>query len=263
MPELPDVDQYRRVLTEHAQRKMVRALEVYDPQILRNAAPRELSAAEGRHVSAPTRHGKWLIVPFSPVHGPHPVLLMHFGMTGELVAVAGDEPPGRSDRADLVLTGGRIRYRDMRKLKGWWWAREANEVDELLRGLGPDAADVDAATFAARLTTHRRGLKSALLDQDVLAGLGNLLTDEILWRACLHPALLTTELSGSQLDTLHATMRRVLRDSMCTGRVPERTGWLTEQRDTPDPRCPRCGRPLRKRRVAGRGTWLCPHCQRD
>ncbi|MGA8115586.1 MAG: DNA-formamidopyrimidine glycosylase family protein, partial [Actinocatenispora sp.] len=242
MPELPDVEGFRRVLADSAQRRRVRAVEVYDRQIVHGATLDELSSAEGRRVATVTRRGKWLIVPFSPVRGPHPVLLMHFGMTGSLLWVpGGGEAPGPHDRADLVFTAGRIRYRDQRKLKGWWWARSPAEVDDILGDLGPDAGTVDAETFAALLTAHRRGVKSALLAQSVLAGLGNLLTDEILWQARIHPARSTRDLTDPELERLHATMRRVLRDSVPVGRVPDQHGWLTGRRDAPDPHCTRCG----------------------
>ncbi|GAA4216849.1 Fpg/Nei family DNA glycosylase [Actinocatenispora rupis] len=254
MPELPDVESFRRLLAERAERRVLRAVDVCDPRVLHGGTPRELSGLVGRRFTAPRRHGKWLVVGFAPVRRPHPALLMHFGMTGALVWVPDDEPPGPYDLADLAVTGGRIRYRDQRRLQGWWWAPGPDEVAAVLDGLGPDAADASARTVAERLTAHRRGVKSALLDQRVLAGLGNLMADEVLWRARLDPARPTTDLSGTQIRTLHRELRRTVRAASRAGRVPDRPGWLTGHRDAPDPHCPRCGAALRRRRVAGRGT---------
>lgn len=261
MPELPDVEGFRRVLAEHARRRRLRAVDVYDRQILHGGTPDDLAALVGRRFADPCRHGKWLIAGFAPARDRHPALLLHFGMTGELVWVADDAPPGPHDRADLAVTGGRVRYRDQRKLRGWWWAPGPGDADRILGDVGPDAAGVDADTFAERLTARRGGLKSALLGQQVVAGLGNLLADEILWRARLDPARSTADLTGGQVSGLYRAMRRTLSAACRAGRVPDRRGWLTGRRDDPDPHCPRCGTPLRRRRVAGRGTWSCPRCQ--
>jgi formamidopyrimidine-DNA glycosylase len=113
------------------------------------------------------------------------------------------------------------------------------------------------------LATPRRhgSLKSALMDQTMIAGLGNLLVDEILWRARLNPSWRAAQLDRESVRTLYRATRTVLRQSMKYGRVPGKRGWLTGRRDEPDPSCPRCGAGLRRSRVGGRSTVWCPRCQ--
>jgi formamidopyrimidine-DNA glycosylase len=120
---------------------------------------------------------------------------------------------------------------------------------------------VGRAALAEALSGRRGGLKSALMDQSVLAGLGNLLVDEILWRARLHPSRPARGLGDDETRRLHSALRRAVRDSAKAGHVPDRPSWLTGHRDTPDPHCPRCHTALRRSRVAGRTTVWCPHCQ--
>ena len=99
------------------------------------------------------------------------------------------------------------------------------------------------------------------MDQAVIAGLGNLLTDEICWQARLHPSRPVAGLEPDEIRRLHATMRRVLRTAVRHGRVPGLPRWLTRVRDDPDPSCPRCGTRLARGRAGGRTTRWCPRCQ--
>jgi formamidopyrimidine-DNA glycosylase len=100
------------------------------------------------------------------------------------------------------------------------------------------------------------------MDQRLIAGLGNLMVDEIAWRARVNPRARVARLSGRRIDRLWEAMTEVVRDSLPTGRVPPAEGWLTGVRDAREPCCPRCGARLRKSTVAGRTTAWCPRCQR-
>ncbi|MEU6646130.1 DNA-formamidopyrimidine glycosylase family protein [Saccharomonospora sp. NPDC046836] len=259
MPELPDVEGFRRVLAEHAVGEPVRAVEVLDEQVLHGVDADGLRAAvSGHRFAEPQRHGKWLL---APVGDTGQTVLLHFGMTGALLWEDADEPRHRHDRVIFDFDGGQLRYRDMRKLTGLRLARDERERAELLADLGPDALTVSRAEFADRLGGLRRRLKSALTDQSVVAGLGNLLADEILWQARLNPHRSTASLSRADLMSLHGRMRTVLRESVKAGRLPTRPSWLTGRRDEPSGSCPRCGTTLWHGRVDGRGTVWCPHCQ--
>ena len=165
------------------------------------------------------------------------------------------------DRITFTLGRDRqLRYRDQRKLKGLWLADDA-AVARTLEAQGPDAAAIGRDEFDAALARRRGTVKSGLTDQSVLAGIGNLLADEILWRARLHPARQARDLTEGERRRLHTDMRRVLRSSMKADCVPPRRSWLTGHRDDADPTCPRCGTGLHRDRVAGRGTVWCPNCQ--
>ncbi|MFJ7078731.1 Fpg/Nei family DNA glycosylase [Streptomyces sp. NPDC098781] len=258
MPELPDVEGFRRVLQSCAKGRIVRHVEVRDAGVLHEVSARRLrEVLEGRRITAAERHGKWLLA-----RTGGPTLMLHFGMTGELLCAHPDDAPAPHDRVLFTLTRDhQLRYRDQRKLQGLWLADAESDVVRRLERQGPDALTMDRAAFDTVLRTHRGTVKSVLMNQSALAGLGNLLTDEILWRARLHPSGRVGDLTESDRRSLHTHMRRTLRAALPTGRVPPRDSWLTGHRDTPDPHCPRCGSPLRRSRVAGRTTVWCPGCQ--
>ncbi|GAB3407837.1 Fpg/Nei family DNA glycosylase [Flindersiella endophytica] len=265
MPELPDVEGFRRVLARNGAGKRIDDVRVLDSGVLEQVGAgrlgRELS---GRTLVAPRRHGKWLLAPLRSGrrHQPdEPTLVFHFGMTGSLLSASPEEARHPHDRVLLELGGRELRYRDLRKLQGIRLAANDDQVAGLLRDLGPDANDVPAAEFRERLQAKRSALKAALMDQTVVAGLGNLLADEILWRARLRPTRRSNDLSDPELSKLHRSMRTVLRASIQAGRVPPKRGWLTARRDDSEAICPRCGTKLRRSRVAGRSTVWCPNCQ--
>ncbi|WP_069812892.1 Fpg/Nei family DNA glycosylase [Streptomyces sp. TP-A0874] len=262
MPELPDVEGFREVLASCTRDRAITGVTVYDPGVLHGVSPGRLGRAlSGHRLGEPRRHGKWLLAPVDAGGGAPsagPTLLMHFGMTGRLLCRSGSDPLHPHDRIVLALGDDQLRYRDQRKLKGWWLT---SDVGAVLGGQGPDAWEIDRAEFEEALGNRRGGVKSTLIDQSVLAGLGNLLADEILWRARLHPARRASELSPQERRRLHTDMRRVLRTAVPTGAVPPRASWLTGHRDDPEAECPRCGTSLERDRVAGRSTVWCPHCQ--
>jgi formamidopyrimidine-DNA glycosylase len=256
MPELPDVEEFRRRLARHARNTKIRDVEVLDPGVVRNTDPATLRRAlTGRRLKAPQRRGKWLV---APTDGP--VLLIHFGMTGSL---EWDADAHRHDRTVFQIDGHELRYRDLRKLQGLWLAQNDEEAARIIGRQGPDAWHITRAQLEERLSAKRTGLKVALMDQAVVAGLGNLLSDEVLWRARLHPQRRTGSLSSPEWNRLHRQLGRILEQSVDAGQVPRRRSWLTGVRDDPDPVCPRCRRPLRRQRVGGRTTLWCPACQPD
>lgn len=260
MPELPDVEGFRRVLADNAAGRRVTRVTVHDAGVLRDTDPRELDRAlRGRRLRSPSRHGKWLI---APVEGG-PALLLHFGMTGNLAWRRADEPRDRFDRVDIRFDGGELRYADMRKLQGVRMAAGDEEVARILADLGPDALRLTEHDLHDLLAGRRGRLKSVLTDQKVIAGLGNLLADEITWQAEINPMRSAAGLDASERRRLFSTMRRALRDSVREGRVPTGRRWLTGVRDDPAGVCPRCGTRLARRRVSGRMTVWCPRCQPD
>ncbi|MER7108059.1 Fpg/Nei family DNA glycosylase [Streptomyces sp. NPDC000229] len=260
MPELPDVEGFRKVLESCAKGRVIHRVEVRDAGVLHGVSARRLrDVLEGRRFTGAERHGKWLL---ARTDGG-PTLVLHFGMTGRLVCGHPDEPAEAHDRVLFTVGGDRqLRYRDQRKLQGLWLADDPG-VGRLLDRQGPDAMTVGRAEFEAALSSHHGRVKTVLTDQSVLAGLGNLLADEILWRAGLRPTCRASDLTEAQRRRLYTHMRRTLRSAVTAGRVPPRDSWLTGHRDDPDPACPRCGGPLRRSRMAGRSTVWCPHCQPD
>lgn len=260
MPELPDVEGFRRVVANHAAGQCIDDVEVFDSGVLHTSPHTFTRTVRERTIVTPRRHGKWLLVPLAEDEG-YPWMLIHFGMTGSFEWDPAGDQAHRHDRVVLHLEEGALRYRDMRKLAGIWIANNRSDTDDLLGGLGPDAASMNRTELRQRLTRTRRGLKSALMDQTLVAGLGNLCVDEILWRAYLSPSAPTKALENGHWATLHARLRSVLTSSSHAGRVPDRPSWLTGHRDDPAGQCPRCSTPLSHGKVSGRSTVWCPFCQ--
>lgn len=262
MPELPDVEGFRRLLAATAAGQRVRRVWVPAPEIVRNASPQRLGRAlSGNRLDEPRRHGKWLSVPAGRV-----VLLLHFGMDGNLTWVPSRELAshrrGAYDRLALGCDGGELRYRSIRKLGGAWLIRNPAELAAVTGPQGPDALALDLAGFSGRLAGRRGAVKPALMDQSVLAGLGNLTVDEILWRARVHPVTPVSGLGPARLRRIHNALREVLAAAVAAGRVVADEGWLTGVRGDRAAACPRCGTRLARGRIGGRGTVWCPRCQR-
>jgi formamidopyrimidine-DNA glycosylase len=258
VPELPDVEGFRRSFVEHAVGRAVRSVWV-DPTILRNAPEDAVRAALiGHRFEEPERRGKWLIC-----WTDGPAILLHFGMTGHLVSSRDEPERHRWDRLALVLDDGEeLRYRNMRKLGGLWLVHDASEVGGIVGRLGPDALRVTRSDFERRVRRRRGGLKAALMDQSFVSGVGNIFADEILWQARLHPRRPVPSLSDEERRVLFARMRSILRRaSAVDDDHAAQPRWLARVRGRPDTTCPRCGTPLRRATVAGRTTYWCPACQ--
>jgi formamidopyrimidine-DNA glycosylase len=255
VPELLEVETYRRQAEVVVGRTVAR-VDAPDAWFVKRGTPEEVAAAvTGRRVEAVRRRGKLLVLDLSG--GVR--LGLRFGMTGRLLvdgastierleySSARDEP--RWDRFGLGFSDGtELRLRDPRRLGG-----VALEPDE--DALGVDALVVAPDELAAALGTSTAPLKARLMDQARLAGIGNLLADEILWRAGLDPARPAGGLSAVEVGSLHAAVGDVLADLMARG--GSHTGDL-RQAAALDGLCPRDGTPLVRRRIGGRTTLSCP-----
>ena len=238
MPELPDVEGFRRYLARHARDQRLVRVDAPDRVLVRNRSPQALGRAlHGERFEEPRRHGKWLI---APVGGRE--LLLHFGMTGLLSWAALGSKRDRHDRVIFVCEDGELRYNNMRRFGGVWLADDQAERDAVTGPLGPDAATLDRETFSELLKGRRGGVKAALMEQRLLAGVGNLLSDEILWRAHVHPATPVRALGAAQRSRLYDALHQAVSESTRYGRVPHGSRWLTRMRDDREPHCPRCAR---------------------
>jgi formamidopyrimidine-DNA glycosylase len=241
---LPEAERARQEIERVLGREIV-AVDDRDRYVCRPHAAGELAAAlTGRRLTAAHRRGKFL---WAETDGPE--LGLHLGMAGR---IAVDEPPSDWDRFALDFAGGgRMALRDKRRLGRAILSPDFSHV-------GPDAAEVDRATFRARVRRGNAPLKARLLDQGVIAGVGNLLADESLWRARLSPLRPVGELSVSELDRLRREVRAAVRDAIRDGGV--HTGRFMPSR-VRGGACPRCGSALAVDTVGGRTTIWCPVCQ--
>jgi formamidopyrimidine-DNA glycosylase len=258
MPELGDVEGFRRIV-ERLEGSRIERVEVLDAGVLRNSTAQHFgSALRARRIEDALRTGKWLIV---STDGP--AVVFHFGMTGSLYMVD-DEKSARHphDRVVFTTPKGELRYRDLRKLQGIFLAADARHTATIIGPIGPDALDISSNDFRARLGSRRSAIKSALMDQTRVAGLGNMLSDEILWRSGIHPATATGSLSDSDWDTLYRAARSTLRSVARAGHTPRGPQWLSGARWDEPALCPVCGSELRRTTIAGRTSVWCPACQR-
>ena len=256
VPELPDVEHFRRLVAEHAVGRVIVDIEVRSPTVVRSVGRTTLrTQLRGCRVAAAERHGKWLVV---TTDGPQ--LLVHFGMTGSLRWVTGDDRR-RTDRVGIVVEDGCLVVDDRRNLATVALVADDGDRTAVTGPLGPDAWSITARELDDRLVGSRRGLKATLMDQAVVAGLGNTSTDEVLWRSRLDPAMRAGELDERERRALQRALRRVLSLAVAAGRIPRTRSWLTGQRAAADPVCPRCHGHLAWRRLGGRSSLWCPVCQ--
>jgi len=183
-------------------------------------------------------------------------------MTGLLTWSEDEADRHPHDRAIFICEDGELRYNNMRRFGGVWLARDRDERDAVTGPLGPDAASIAQDEFDGLIAGRRGAAKAVLMDQRLLAGVGNLLSDEILWRARINPKTAVAKLTPARRRRLYEALHAAVTESIRYGRVPHGERWLTRVRDDRHPRCPRCGTALRRATVAGRTACWCPRCQR-
>jgi formamidopyrimidine-DNA glycosylase len=265
MPELPDVEIFRRVLDEHALGHVVARAVVADPQSLEGATAATVQRRlKGQRLSSSSRHGKVLFATFESGG----TLAMHFGTNGSLEAVpAGDNEPASTRLIFEFTDGSRLAYLNPRRI-GHVCVTESVAHFIAEQRLGPDALDpaFDEAAFANVLANRRQPIKAMLMDQARLAGVGNIYADEILFRARLHPGAIAQTLDRGERHRLFGAMKHVLQTAIDRGagaedftdRLPE--GFLLPQRHAGG-HCPRCGTALAVDKRGGRTSYHCPKCQ--
>ena len=247
MPELPEVERARKALESGALGRTIVHVDDGDTWVCRPHAPGEIAdALVGTRLTDAHRRGKsmWVDTDRGPVLG------LHLGMSGRIEVDS--EPSERWDRFSVEFEdGGRLALHDKRRL-----GRVVLDPD--LSGLGPDAAEVGREDFRARVGRGTAPLKARIMDQGVIAGVGNLLADETLWQTGLDPRRPAGELSVEELDDLRRHLRRAIRLAIRHGGV--HTGEVIPHRRRGE-HCPRCGAEMRRATVGGRTTWWCPQEQ--
>ena len=261
MPELPDVERFKRYLDATSLYQRIADVEVRSAYVLKGISGKELARRlKGRRFESTRRHGKHL---FARTDGGT-WLRLHFGMTGSLRYFKGEEKAPPHTRVLFVFAKDyRLAFDDQRK---FGQVGLLEDVDEFLRkrALGPDALDIDVAEFKAKLARHRGAVKSILMNQRLIAGIGNIYADEILFHARIHPATQIARLCDKDRRHLFRAMRHVLEKAVHyqadADRMPKT--WLLSHREKRG-KCPRCGRSLKSSTIGGRTAWFCTHCQRS
>ena len=275
MPELPEVERTARRLRGWVRGRAIECLVHADAQVLKQVTERQLAAAvRGVGVRAIARRAKYLLVKLANEH----TLLVHLGMTGKLVRRAPGERPDYS-RLALALVGVSgaaggevvVHLVDPRKLGAVRLVATRDLARHpSLAHLGPEPLSraFTPRVLGEALDGKRGPLKVALMDQAVVAGIGNIQSAEGLWKARLDPFRPAGSLQPAELARLVSGLRWTLTESLARDRGAETT-YVSESKDENpfviygrkgEP-CPRCGSPIERRALAGRGTYWCPRCQ--
>jgi len=259
VPELPEVETIVRSLAPRLAGSSILSARFLAPRVLRGDPEPALT---GHRILEVTRHGKHILL-----HFDHGTLAIHLGMTGKLLL---DGEPSPYLRAEFTLDTGTLLFDDIRQFgrMAWSTALPAN-----VARLGPDPLEITQPAFIALLQSRRGRLKSLLLNQTFLRGLGNIYVDESLFRAKVHPLSDANAIPPKRAAALHAAIVEVLNESIAAGGSSisdyvdsdGRKGAFQDNhrvygRDGQP--CPVCATPIRRIVVAQRGTHFCPRCQR-
>lgn len=288
MPELPEVETVRRGLAEFLPNKQVVRVHFDWPKSFPNAQSDVDQFLVGARITTIRRRAKVLMIDLSTEYS----LVIHLKMTGQLVYRGRDEAfgaghpnnslvgklPDKSTRVSLTFAdGSQLFFNDFRKF-GWmklYPTIEVPNIDFFIKvGPEPLSADFTQKDFRDRLSRRpNTNIKAALLDQKVIAGVGNIYADESLWGARIHPSTLVKHLSTQKRNKLYEELRFVLNLAIEKGGSTDRNYVNAEGKKgsymsfarvfrREGQACPRCGTTIKKLRVAGRGTHICPHCQK-
>ncbi len=263
MPELPDVEIFRRYLNYTSLNKKIRNVHVRDKSLLSGVSPRSLQMKlKGGKFIRTSRHGKYLFAKCSP----NGWLVLHFGMTGFLQYYKdeGKQP----DHARVILdfsNGYHLAYDNQRKLGR---VSLTDDPEKFVRenDLGPDVygSDFDLDNFRKVLSNKRGTIKSALMDQSAMAGIGNIYSDEMLFQAGIFPGSKTEKLNEIQVKKLFSEVRKVLKKAIEVKADPSRMprNYLLPKREN-GAKCPRCGGKIKSKKISGRTSYYCAVHQKE
>jgi formamidopyrimidine-DNA glycosylase len=262
MPELPDVQTFKEYLDATSLHQKIQNVDFNDAGMVLDApASRVRSALTGSHLERTRRHGKYLFAGLDSDGW----LVLHFGMTGFLKYFKESKKAPPHSRMLIHFSNGyHLGYDCQRKLGEIGLTKDVGGfVSE--RGLGPDALDpeLDLEVFGDALGKSRAAVKSALMNQEALAGIGNVYSDEILFQAGIHPKKKASTLKQGELQTLFDKTQEVLWTAIESRADPERMpdSFIIPHRRT-DRKCPKCGGQLTQEKISGRTGYYCPKCQK-
>jgi formamidopyrimidine-DNA glycosylase len=274
VPELPEVETVRTRLAPHVEGRTIAHARIDDVRLVRPELPDTVAAAlTGLAVERVERRGKYLLLRLDDGE----TLAIHLRMTGNLLRRAAGEEAPRALRAELELDDGTIvGYTDLRRFGTWEMLRDDEALAAFLAlRLGPEPfSDAFSPEFLhASLRRREAPIKAVLLDQRVVAGLGNIYADEALWASKIHPEVPASRVRRADVERLHGAIRDVLAAGIAAQgasirdyRMPDGGHGSAQERFAVYGRtglpCPRCGTPIRRLVVGQRGTHFCPHCQK-
>ena len=271
MPELPEVETVVRDLRPLIVGRRIVSVRVGSKKLRKPWQPEWADCVVGTTPLAIRRRGKWILVDLDSAA----ILLVHLGMTGQFTAVPAGEPaPDHLHFTFAFGDGSELRYRDTRRFGSVQWIASDELVQEAFgERLGPEPFDIPATPFAEALRGSQRNLKALLLDQSLLAGIGNIYADESLFRSGLHPQTRGSSLKPKECDRLRLAIEEVIAKAIdgrgstirdYIGGSGLRGGYQDEFTvyGRTGEACVTCGSAIEMIRVAGRASHFCPKCQR-
>ena len=272
MPELPEAETIARGLNTILPGRVVREVEVLRADVVKGSARVFAGAVAGRGVREVGRRGKNVVFTLDDSTR----IVVNLGMTGRVMTSAGDRPDPRSTHPAAVFhleDGGRVTYDDVRRF-GLLTAVPATEWARWSRQLGPEplARSFTAARLHRILARTRSPVRSLLLDQRKIAGVGNIYAVEALWFACVHPRTPANDIGPTPATRLHRALRRVLRNAIRAGGTTLRNyrdangdegrfGRVLRAYGREGKPCIRCRTPIQRVVFGGRSAFCCPRCQ--
>lgn len=273
MPELPEVETVRRIISPQIEGCVIGAITINHPQVIKHPeAGVFCDAVKGRAIVGTDRRGKFLKIALD--NGA--VIVLHLRMTGQFLVTPADFPVEKHTHVIFQLDSGRqLRYIDTRRFGGFWLIAK-DEPDDVTcmpkLGLEPFDPALTAAYLQGKAGGSRRAIKNMLLDQTIVTGIGNIYSDEILFRTKIHPQRACRDLSYTEWQALAESIPCIINWGIETNAVTAEehlAGKGKKYRNTPylqayghaGKPCPRCDTPFKKVSVGGRSSCYCPHCQ--
>lgn len=261
MPELPEVEAFGKYLDRTSHDKIIEKVEVKSPELLQNIDEHDLKEKlEGYKFQYTKRHGKYTFTHLDNDFW----LILHYGMTGRLKYFKNSDETPRYDRVLINFEDkSHLAFDDPRKFgKINLFSSMEDFIKE--KKLGHDALEIDFKTFKEIFEKRRGAIKTALMDQHILAGVGNIYSDEILFQACIHPKMPVNKLGSAQIKQIFEIMKKVLKTSI-NKRI--------EDEELPDSfiiphrvkngKCPNSDINLKTVKISGRTAYYCPECQKE
>ena len=261
MPELPEVESFRKYIEKTSLNRRIEAIKLGSPSMLFSTTPKLLrQKLEGNRFISTHRHGKFLFVNLKNGGG----LMLHFGMTGDLVFIKRNEADAPSKFAlhFHFEEGSDLYFTDARKLGKIQWVPDVDEFIKT-RKYGIDALKITESEFVEKILNKKVAIKTALMDQKVVAGVGNEFSDEILFQSKIHPATIANKLSPTHVKRIYREMLVILKEAVRYNADREKLAhyfFLGNRKGGLE--CPRCKGETEFQTIGGRSSYFCPACQK-
>jgi formamidopyrimidine-DNA glycosylase len=266
MPELPEVETTVRYLRERISDQTIVGSRILWPRTIATHSPKSFSQTlSGLSISKVSRRGKYIEITLGSTRPLH--LFIHLRMSGSLDVIAANNEIDTHDRVVLYLGNGKsLRFNDTRKFGRIYLCNNTDLISQKL-GVEPLSKDFSPAVLFGLTRAKKARLKGLLLDQSVIAGLGNIYVDESLWKAKIHPCTPACAISLKQCQALHEAITSTLSEAIELAGTDFGDGVVQDGMYSPlvygceNKPCKRCRTEIQKTRVQQRGTHFCPRCQ--